>query len=124
MHSINIKKKIVENGSSKVFKDWSEHSTVTMEDFLEALQWVCNDPAKEGEPLTREIGLTPDGIVKIHRKLDPRTISLTEWFEVDTGEPWNGALFENVFSDEQAKKYGQKTIVERKRISINARDRI
>ena len=40
MNSFEIKKKIVLAGDSCIFKDWAAHSTITMDEFVSALQWV------------------------------------------------------------------------------------
>ena len=57
-HFFETKKKIVLAGESRIFNNWKEHSTITREEFLEALEWVCSDPLKEDGRMTREIGLT------------------------------------------------------------------
>lgn len=38
MNNFEIKKKIVLAGDSRIFKDWEAHSTITMDDFISALQ--------------------------------------------------------------------------------------
>lgn len=48
-HNFDIKKKLVLNGQSRIFNNWSEHSTITTEEFLENLEWVCNDPMQKVE---------------------------------------------------------------------------
>ena len=62
-HFFETKKKIVLAGESRIFNNWKEHSTITREEFLEALEWVCSDPLKEDGRMTREIGLTPTRII-------------------------------------------------------------
>ena len=39
-HFFETKKKTVLAGESRIFNNWREHSTITREDFLEALEWV------------------------------------------------------------------------------------
>ena len=63
-HFFETKKKIVLAGESRIFNNWKEHSTITREEFLEALEWVCSDPLKEDGRMTREIGLTPTRIIR------------------------------------------------------------
>lgn len=65
-----VKKKIVLAGDSRIFKDWAAHSTITMDEFVSALQWVCEDALDENGKLTREIALAPDRIVKLRRSND------------------------------------------------------
>jgi hypothetical protein len=66
-----IKERLVREGKSKVFKNWHEHTGVSMDDFLEALRWVCEDPCNggfENRCRTREIICGRDGkIMKCHR---------------------------------------------------------
>ena len=60
MNNFEIKKKIVLAGDSRIFKDWEAHSTITMDDFISALQWLCEDALDGNGKLTREIALAPD----------------------------------------------------------------
>ena len=88
------KKKTVMAGVSPIFKNWQEHSTITIDDFLEALAWVCDDPKDGGDrkcKLTREIALTPTGIKKLKRVYGR---GFVETVEVDTGKRWEGEFFE------------------------------
>lgn len=50
-----IKEKIVKSGNSRVFQSWHENAGITMEEFLDGLRWLCNDPMTDGH-LTRELG--------------------------------------------------------------------
>lgn len=71
MYNYKIKEKIVRSGESKIFKHWASISNITEADFLDALKWLCEDP-KNGGPrknlLTREIALSPKGIIRLHRQ--------------------------------------------------------
>lgn len=40
MTSFETKKKIVLAGNSRIFNDWAAHSTITMDEFISALQWL------------------------------------------------------------------------------------
>ena len=53
--NFEIKAKIVRAGESKVFKSWNHIALVTMDDFLDGLRWLCEDPMPDGK-LTRELG--------------------------------------------------------------------
>lgn len=92
--NFNIKKKIVENGNSRIFKEWCMVlPTLTKEEFLENLRWVCDDPTTDGKrtgKVTRDIGLTPNGIVHINRSID---VWYTVLYRADTHELWNGCYF-------------------------------
>lgn len=89
------KRKTVLDGKSPIFKNWQEHSTITVDDFLEALAWVCDDPKNGGSrkcKLTREMALTPTGIKKL--KIVYGNGEFGESFEIDTGKRWDGEFFE------------------------------
>lgn len=46
-NNYDIKKKLVLEGNSRIFNDWAEQSTITAEEFLENLEWVCDDPMQK-----------------------------------------------------------------------------
>lgn len=54
----SVVEKIVKNGKSKVFNNWREHAPIT------------EDPLDDRGRLTREIGLTPQGIIYLDRVYD------------------------------------------------------
>lgn len=90
MNNFEIKKKIVLAGDSRIFKDWAAHSTVTVDDFVTALEWVCEDALDENGKLTREIALAPDRIVKLRRSND--RFGMTAFYEYPIDNGGNGAL--------------------------------
>lgn len=121
MNNFEIKKKIVLTGASKVFKNWSEHSTITKEDFLEALEWVCADELNENGKMTREIGLTPDGIVKLTRGYGKEGVCS---FYLD-GQLWSGATWTREPETEMEKKFfGNMMMSEIHKISLSCKDRV
>ena len=67
----DIKKRIVEAGKSSVLTRWQTFCpALTKEEFLENLKWLCEDPGVEvgGQmKMSRELGLTPDGIIRVNR---------------------------------------------------------
>jgi len=67
MNNFEIKKKIVLSGGSRIFNNWAAHSTITLDEFVSALEWVCADPMDDNGKMTREIALAPDRIVKLRR---------------------------------------------------------
>lgn len=103
MNNFEIKKKIVITGNSRIFNDWAAHSTITMDDFISALQWVCEDALDENGKLTREIALAPDHIVKLRRVND--SLGMTGFYEYPSdnggagafGSLWNGEKFPDGF---------------------------
>ena len=70
MTSLDTKKKIVLAGNSRIFNDWAAHSTITMDEFISALQWLCEDALDKNGKITREIALAPDRIEKLRRVND------------------------------------------------------
>ncbi len=103
MHNYDIKEKIVRNGGSEVFQNWHSKG-VSMEQFLEGLKWVCEDPEKDfGDGimrLTRELGCKPNGeLVKLRRVCD-KNGNFYGFYEIKTNWIW------------------------RYKVSINCRDRI
>lgn len=115
MNTFEIKKKIVLSGSSRIFNNWSAHSTITQEDFLSALEWLCNDPKDDKGRLTREIALAPDRIVKLRRSYD--RFGMTAFYEYQSdnggsgnlGSLWSGEKFPDGFIH---------------KISLSAKDRV
>ena len=112
-----VKKNIVLAGNSRIFNNWAEHSSITADDFIAALEWVCDDPLDANGMLTREIALAPDRIVK-HRRINDRHIGITSVykFEGDNGGEkgkmetiWGGEVFNDVFM---------------RKISLSAKDRV
>lgn len=81
-----IKKMIVEKGESAIFKNWHEHEGITMEDFLEGLKWLCEDPRDERGRLTRELGCHKGKVVKLRRVNN----LITVFYEVDSGLRYGG----------------------------------
>lgn len=115
MNNFEIKKQIVLAGNSRIFNDWSAHSSITMDEFISALQWVCEDALDENGKLTREIALAPDRIVKLRRVNNG--LGMTAFYEYprdnggdgELGALWNGEKFPDGFV---------------RKISLSAKDRI
>ena len=65
-NNFEVKKRIVESGNSEVFNNWHEWTGVSMESFVEALEWLCSDPLNEDGKALRGIACEPDGtLVKL-----------------------------------------------------------
>ena len=75
--------RIVKAGDSRVFNSWHKNAGVTMEDFLDGLRWLCEDPMTDGR-LTRELGCirraetgyTPDQLALLGNLEQPAGIGL------------------------------------------------
>jgi hypothetical protein len=121
--NVEIKKKIIQSGNSKVLKEWQKHSTVTQDEFLEAVEWVCGDPLDERNHLTREIGLEPDGIVKLDRVQNCET---TAFYRVDNSRLWSGAIFKIPATTDREKLFADENgmLKQLYKISLSALDRV
>jgi hypothetical protein len=119
MNNFEAKAKIVNAGNSKVLKNWMEHSSITPADFLDALRWVCEDSLDENGRSTREIGLTPDGIVKLSRVYN--AFGMCTFFH--NGNVWDGALFARTATEKERRFYGE-TVLERHKITLSCKDRV
>lgn len=82
-------KTFIFNTNSKIFRSWQEHSTITEAEFVEALNWLHDDSLDEQGRMTREIGLTPTGILRLTRTYtnDGRC------YFYHNGELWDGEHF-------------------------------
>ena len=122
MNNFEIKKRIVLSGNSRIFNDWSEHSSITMEEFIEALEWVCNDPLNGQGKMTREIGLSPTGIVKLFRA--NREDGLCFFYK--DGELWGGEVFTRKPTTEKEKKFCDDNglLSELHKICISCKDKV
>lgn len=83
------KKKIVEEGKSTVFENWSKNAKISKKEFLEELEWLCADPKNERGQLTRELGCTPTGMVRLKR-IYSKTGSFLGFYRLD-----NDFIFES-----------------------------
>lgn len=123
------KAKLVLKGESKVFKEWSEHSTITKENFLTELCWLCEDPLDSLGRCTRAIGLAPDGIIRLMYSRNCETTSICRCEEIFSGseihETWQGETFTRPAVTEKEKKlFGDSPIKEHWKIFINCKDRV
>lgn len=55
--TLEAKKKAVEEGKSRIFANWQKFAGITKEEFIDALEWLHDDPMPDGK-LTRELGCT------------------------------------------------------------------
>lgn len=123
-NNFEIKEKIVRNGDSKVFKNWQENSNITMEDFLDGLRWLCDDPMTDGK-LTRELGCIrradsgwSDKDREILNPIEPHNPGVDRIYRL-TRVYWQDGSFRG-FVDETGHTWGGSTEC----ASISARDRI
>lgn len=55
---LNLKKEIIRDGNSEVFKEWQRYGGISEEEFVEALEWLAEGPMTPlGRPI-RAIGMT------------------------------------------------------------------
>lgn len=95
------KKRVVQAGKSRICNNWVEHTDITPQDFLDALEWVCEDPFDEEGRITREIGLEQNRIVRLQIFRDDSTglMSLVDIEVLKKPLPhrWEGAWFSDGF---------------------------
>lgn len=124
-----VKKRLVQEGKSTVLTAWKELvPSLTEEEFLKNLEWLCADPRENGDGktgrLTREIGLTSQGIVHLTRHND----WLTSFYRDDTNELWTGDFFKIAADKNKAVKIGYADtdgmITQHAKISLSAEDRV
>ena len=127
------KQKIVLNGDSSVLTKWQEFlPDLTKEAFIEALAWVCDDPLDAHGMLTREVGLTRKGLMKLQRSNDARGNFIG--FYTAEGRRWEGDFFrvpctKKYISDpekaiQQGYADGDGKIKLHFQLSLNAHDRV
>ena len=96
-----MEKAFIFNPNSKIFQNWKEHSTITETEFVEALSWLHDDPRDEKGRMTREIGLTPTGILRLNRAYTDQGLC---YFYHD-GKIWNGEHFSTPCRNEKEKRF-------------------
>lgn len=117
-----VKAKIVRAGASRVFQSWHDNAGISMEDFLDGLRWLCDDPMTDGH-LTRELGCirragsgyTPEQLAILGDVQDDGTAGLYRL----TRSYYRDGSFEG-FYDEDGRLWGRGS----DRASINRMDRV
>ena len=94
-------KTFIFNPNSKIFKNWCEHSTITEAEFVEALGWLHDDPRDEQGRMTREIGLSPTGILRLTRTYT----NGGRCYFYHNGELWNGEHFTTPCRNEKERAF-------------------
>lgn len=121
MNDIEAKMKIIFSGHSDVLRNWQRLlPNLSEEMFADAVKWVCEDPAQSGEKLTREIGLTRLGIVKLVRHNLPN--GMTEIRHED-GRLWSGDVF-SVPCDNPNYADENGMTKQQLKLSMSARDKV
>ena len=89
MNNYEIKEKIVREGKSRIFSNWSKTAGITMEAFLDGLRWLCEDPMPEGR-MTRELGCkVKDGLHRLARRYYEDG-SFAGFYDSESGRIWSG----------------------------------
>jgi hypothetical protein len=123
LNNFAVKKKIIENDENSIFRNWQEHSSITKDDFLAALEWVCQDRFDERGRVTREIGLEPNKIVKLKVVYDNRT-GCPDYFKIDDKSRWEGAFFSFKAETETEKAFADENgmLINHKKIMLSAKN--
>lgn len=110
----------VKSGECQILNVWKTLSTVTDDDFLKGVEWILKDPLDERNRLTREMALSPTGIVYLDRIYD-------DWHGMmvfsHNGQTWKGELFEVETEEKDKKMYGN-TFMRSFELRLNAKDPI
>lgn len=109
-----IKMKILKNGDSKLLKDWQRYSSITEDQFADAIKWICEDPKNYA-------ALTSTGWEKIRRVDDANGMST---FRYLNGFLWSGAGFTIPLTEKEQEFYGDSCRKVFQKIAISASDRI
>ena len=96
-----MEKSFIFNPNSQIFQNWKSHSTITEEEFVSALKWLHGDPRDEQGRMTREIGLSPTGILRLTRAYTDQGLC----YFYNNGELWNGEHFTTPCRTEKEKRF-------------------
>ena len=96
-----MEKTFIFNPNSQIFQNWKDHSTITEEEFVAALSWLHDDPRDEQGRMTREIGLSPTGILRLTRAYTDQGLC----YFYNNGELWNGEHFTTPCRTEKEKRF-------------------
>lgn len=125
------KKKVVMNDKSEVYQNWKQLvPSLTKEEFLENLKWVCEDPGDPDRAHTREIGLERNGIVKLERVrvyVNPDMYLLRTLQRAPLGQRewwWNGDIFRVPATDEEREFFGEDITTIQATLCISRSSRI
>jgi hypothetical protein len=67
LYAFKSKKRMVEQGRSRIFKSWNEHEGILKEDFIDGLRWLSEDPLLDDRLLTRELGCKKGKLYRLKR---------------------------------------------------------
>lgn len=125
--NFEIKKKIVLAGNSAVFNAWSKLAPITTDEFIAALEWLCEDTLNERGQCTRDIALAPTGIKRLYRH-HYEDGSFAGWVDsADTSiapRRWEGETFHQELNDHDKKMWGLGTMPVRRVLTITAKDHV
>lgn len=89
MNNLEIKKKIVEKGDSRIFNNWHENQGISKEEFIKGLEWLYKDPLNENGKWTRELGCK-DGKLYHLKRVYYNDGSFAGFYHEDTNMRWYG----------------------------------
>ena len=121
--NLEIKLNLIMSGKSRILENWRQLvPSITPEAFADAVRWLCADERDDHGRLTREVGLTRDGLVYINRVYD-RGTGLCSMYRGDNGRLWTGDGF-RVPCDNPLYADPDGMMWTHQKISISADDRI
>lgn len=96
-----MEKDFIFNPNSKIFRRWQEHSTITEDEFVAAIRWLHDDPRDERGRMTREIGLSPTGILRLTRAYTDNGLC----YFYHEGKIWSGEHFSTPCTTEKERAF-------------------
>lgn len=106
------KEEIVKSDKSWMLKEWQKHSSITKEQFLDALKWVCSEKYNAA-------GLTKTGWIKLRWHHERSGTILREL----SGLAWAGDRFPVEVREDLKAYYGDTVDVVQK-IALSSWDRV
>lgn len=110
-HSYKTMMRVLEAGQSQILENWQKHSTITKDEFADAIAWVCEDRRNYA-------ALTSTGWKKIQRKKEGQL----EVFRTLDGMIWEGEEFDMELTPEQLAVWGPWKTTQK--IAISSMDKI
>lgn len=108
------------NPNSKIFRSWCEHSTITEDEFVAALGWLHDDPYDDKGRMTREIGLSPTGILRLTRAYTDNGLC----YFYHEGKLWSGEHFSTPCKNEKERAFSAdgENLITFHKISLSPED--
>lgn len=108
---IEHKKDVVRSGNCSLLKEWQNHFKITVDQMIEMVEWIEEDPEKN------YAALTADGWKPLTKRTE-RTLTVFRDLE---GNAWDGETFRMPVPEKQQEIYG-KTMDRTQKVAISYGD--